>query len=264
MGNDSSIVKQSDRIIYKNKDNKIHRDHDLPAIEYKNGDLVWCFNDEIHRDVKNSEGMSLPAIITKERKLWIKNNRLFREKDLPAIEYVNGDLAWVTAEINVGYLYMYSALPYPIIRYNRITKDSEGNTLPAFIGHDGTKKWYLNGKLHREADLPAVIESNGTQEWYVGGDLHRLNDMPAVIKADGTQEWYVAGESYRHGDLPHGINTKTGVKYWMDKYKRKTILVYPNGDKEYYKNGYLVYTEKANSNSLDKYVQAEEGSNTMI
>ena len=32
----------------------------------------------------------------------------------------------------------------------------------------GTKKWYLNGKLHRE-DGPAVERSNGTKEWWLNG-----------------------------------------------------------------------------------------------
>ena len=36
------------------------------------------------------------------------------------------------------------------------------------IQDDGTKKWYLNGKLHRE-DGPAVEWADGTKEWYLNG-----------------------------------------------------------------------------------------------
>ena len=33
---------------------------------------------------------------------------------------------------------------------------------------NGTKKWYLNGKAHRE-DGPALEGANGTTEWYLNG-----------------------------------------------------------------------------------------------
>jgi len=32
-----------------------------------------------------------------------------------------------------------------------------------------TKKWYQNGKLHRDNDLPAVTYPNGTKKWYQNG-----------------------------------------------------------------------------------------------
>ena len=33
---------------------------------------------------------------------------------------------------------------------------------------NGTKHWFLNGKLHRE-DGPAVELANGTKSWYLNG-----------------------------------------------------------------------------------------------
>ena len=33
---------------------------------------------------------------------------------------------------------------------------------------NGTKKWYLNGKLHRE-DGPAIVWADGEKEWYLDG-----------------------------------------------------------------------------------------------
>ena len=36
---------------------------------------------------------------------------------------------------------------------------------------NGTKRWFLNGKLHRE-DGPAVEWSNSTKEWYLNGKRH--------------------------------------------------------------------------------------------
>ena len=34
---------------------------------------------------------------------------------------------------------------------------------------NGTKYWYLNGKLHRE-DGPAVEYANGSKSWYLSGE----------------------------------------------------------------------------------------------
>ena len=43
------------------------------------------------------------------------------------------------------------------------------------------KKWFKDGKLHRDGDLPAVITSDGTRIWYRHGKRHRDGDLPAVI-----------------------------------------------------------------------------------
>ena len=43
------------------------------------------------------------------------------------------------------------------------------STRPNIIKHaDGTKEWYLNGKLHRE-DGPAIERADGTKEWWLNG-----------------------------------------------------------------------------------------------
>jgi hypothetical protein len=54
---------------------------------------------------------------------------------------------------------------------------------------DGTKVWWLNGKLHRE-DGPAVIWPDGTEYWYLNGKRHR-EDGPAYIGSNGRQLWYL-------------------------------------------------------------------------
>jgi hypothetical protein len=60
------------------------------------------------------------------------------------------------------------------------------------IDRNGTERWFLNGKLHRE-DGPAVIRADGTQYWYLNGVIHR-EDGPAVIWADGMPWWFHNGE----------------------------------------------------------------------
>jgi len=54
---------------------------------------------------------------------------------------------------------------------------------------DGTKKWYLNDRLHRE-DGPAIEWSDGIKCWYINGKLHR-EDGPAVEYPDGNRYWWL-------------------------------------------------------------------------
>jgi hypothetical protein len=57
---------------------------------------------------------------------------------------------------------------------------------------NGTKYWYLNGKLHRE-DGPAIEYSNGNKSWCLNGKYHR-EDGPAVEWANGDKSWYLNGK----------------------------------------------------------------------
>ena len=62
----------------------------------------------------------------------------------------------------------------------------------------GTKRWYLNGKLHRE-DGPAIEWPSGDLFWLRDGELHR-EDGPAVERANGCVEWYRNGRRI-YGEL---------------------------------------------------------------
>ena len=63
------------------------------------------------------------------------------------------------------------------------------NNGPALESHSGTKYWYINGKLHRD-DGPAVEFLNGDKLWYRNNQLHR-NDGPAYECANGHARWYI-------------------------------------------------------------------------
>lgn len=63
------------------------------------------------------------------------------------------------------------------------------------IKSNGTKKWYLNNKLHR-FDGPAKEYSSGTKKWYLNNKLHRDGE-PAIVHFSGTKEWYLNGELHR-------------------------------------------------------------------
>ena len=71
------------------KNDLLHRDNDLPAIEYASGDKFWYQNNLIHRD------NDLPAIEWDNGdKWWHQNDLLHRDNDLPAVEWANGDKRW--------------------------------------------------------------------------------------------------------------------------------------------------------------------------
>ena len=78
------------------------------------------------------------------------------------------------------------------------------------------KRWYLNGKLHREGDLPAVELSNGDKEWCINGKHHRDNNQPAVIRSSGDKFWCINDKLHRT-DGPAIIYTNEygdSSKYW--------------------------------------------------
>jgi len=54
--------------------------------------------------------------------------------------------------------------------------------------------WRLDDKPHRE-DGPAYIGADGTQRWYLYGNRHRT-DGPAVIRANGHLAWYLNDQVY--------------------------------------------------------------------
>ena len=77
-------------------------------------------------------------------------------------------------------------------------------------GDDDTKRWYLNGQLHRE-DGPAIERANGTRIWYLNGKLHRVGG-PAAECTDGTKHWYINDKLHRE-DGP-AIVRVTGTREW--------------------------------------------------
>ena len=56
---------------------------------------------------------------------------------------------------------------------------------------DGTKLWYLNGKLHRE-DGPAAERPDGTKAWYLNGkELTMAEWLIATEEDPDTKTWLV-------------------------------------------------------------------------
>ena len=75
---------------------------------------------------------------------------------------------------------------------------------------DGTKRWKLNGKYHRE-DGPAIEYPNGYKAWYLNDKLHRT-DGPAIEFANGNKSWCINGK-YHRTDGP-AVEYTNGNKHW--------------------------------------------------
>ena len=78
------------------------------------------------------------------------------------------------------------------------------------IDEHGTKRWYLNGELHRE-DGPAVECTDGSSSCWIHGKLHR-EDGPAVEYARGDKEWFFNDKLHRE-DGP-AVEYVNGTKLW--------------------------------------------------
>ncbi|MFT7880861.1 MAG: hypothetical protein ABXS91_10765 [Sulfurimonas sp.] len=104
------------------------------------------------------------------------------------VDWDDGDTAWVLPDIKKA-------------------KNDE----PECIEYaNGTRRWRLNGRLHRE-DGPAVIRPDGTREWWLDGRRHR-KDGPAVEYSDDHGAWYLNDKLHRE-DGP-AIETPQGDRMW--------------------------------------------------
>ena len=83
---------------------KLHREGDLPAIEYFNGTKMWYKNNMRHRE------NDLPAILyAGGGKVWHLNGKVRRNNNLPEIEYANGDKFYYTGWVINDDLYSLKA-----------------------------------------------------------------------------------------------------------------------------------------------------------
>lgn len=95
-----------------------------------------------------------------------------------------------------------SLVSYKYFNHHRLSKMANDNIDQrlhpkdgSIVSSNGTKKWYVNGELHRD-DGPAVEYEDGSKSWYLNGNLHRENG-PAIEYVNGHKEWYINGEYQR-------------------------------------------------------------------
>ena len=68
----------------------------------------------------------------------------------------------------------------------------------------GNKRWYVDGKIHRE-DGPAIILHSGTKIWWFNGEINRL-DGPAIIRPNDKPEWWF-----------NGVNVNDKITLWAEE-----------------------------------------------
>jgi antitoxin component YwqK of YwqJK toxin-antitoxin module len=84
----NGVYKEKDKITWF-KTGFIHRDTDLPAVKWNNGDTLWFKNGKRHRE------NNLPAVITKTgNKSWYLNGKLHRENDYACKNLYSGKKEW--------------------------------------------------------------------------------------------------------------------------------------------------------------------------
>lgn len=116
---DGCEVRRHSNYVEYYKHGKLHRENDLPAVEYVNGDKFWYKDGKLHR-----EG-GMPAVILSNGTSYYKDGKRHRDNDLPAVEDISGFKAW-----------------YKDGRLHR-----EGGK-PAVIHSNGNKEYWINGKKH--------------------------------------------------------------------------------------------------------------------
>ena len=85
---------------YRNEKGELHRENDLPAVEYGNANKIWYVNGKCHRDG------GLPAYEGLDGdKEWYVNGKRHRTGGLPAVDRVNGDKLWYINGINMTSFY---------------------------------------------------------------------------------------------------------------------------------------------------------------
>lgn len=101
--------------------------------------------------------------------------------------------------------------------YDEIPDDYNGQIVWEYDGKEYARRWYKNGRLHRDNDLPAVIINGGQKQWMQKGLPHRTSG-PAVEYADGSVEWWFEGQIHRlSGPAVCGEdeNYVYGEGYWL-------------------------------------------------
>ncbi len=153
-----------------------------------------------------------------------ENEKLHRDDDLPAREYIDGTKEWFQHGLR-----------------------HRDNDMPAMEHINGDKYWYQNGLLHRDNDLPAVEHHNGMKEWYQHGKIHRDNG-PATKQIYYSQgkfkfvyAWYQNDKLHRDGGP--AIENEDGSQHWYqhDQLHRDNgpASIYADGCCEWFQHGRL-------------------------
>jgi hypothetical protein len=106
-------------LFWRNSKGQLHREKDLPAAIYHNGERCW------YKHGKVSRINDLPArILSDGTQVWAVNGVLYRDDDKPAIIYSNGTREWY-----------------------KNGKQHRDHYFPAVVNADGTCEYWKYGKI---------------------------------------------------------------------------------------------------------------------
>lgn len=182
----------------------------LIAYEFRAPDQVindqkrWLKNGKLHR------GCDLPAVDGPLESAWYKNGLLHRE-DRPAKIVRSGD-----------------ELSKEWYKDGKLHRDDGPAKVTFFEGEIASVKWYQNGKLHR-TDGPAKVyyinpenQEIGRYQnelWYENGVRHRIGG-PAVYMQNGeVEEWWVHGRLHRENGP--AVIWQSHVEEWVNGVRMK-------------------------------------------
>ena len=108
---------------------------------------------------------------------------------------------------------------------------------PAVVDTDGSKWYYINGKLHNPNGA-AVIWPDGGQEYWINDQLHNP-DGPAMVRANGYKAHYIKGKKLTEAEftawqaqqsppLHNKTATIDGIEYTIKRnnIKKEKLKVY--------------------------------------
>ena len=226
------------------KEGKYHRE-DGPAIEYANGDKEWYKEGKLHRE----EGPAC-EYYDGTKKYWLKDVYYSSEKGFKqALAKLNKDKPVIKEKVYT----VEEFFKLPVNKRTGCVKYSNGD-----------KRWIKRGKLHR-LDGPAYESINGSKYWYKEGKLHR-EDGPAIESANKIKEWWFNGEKFSESEfkrksaqlnkkksiadimstllVPKAVKKTRADKVYtkeefdkLPKEKQTGCIIYPNGNKFWYKEG---------------------------
>ena len=167
-------------------------------------DEIWAKRKTLSRlsiTVDKKEITIFDLLCTQKDRIWLKNKKIHRGKDKPAIEYSNGSKAWYQNSVrhrgkNKPALIFSSKEKYYFFKgfCYKLKKENGCKIIKRILAFDPKQE----GILHSFCDLPSIIYSNGTKEWYSFGFLHRKNG-PAIKYSNGDEEYWESGKRHRKG-----------------------------------------------------------------
>ena len=205
----------------------------------------WTMNGKLHRERAEgdlrAEGVPYAIIYRNGTRIWYRNGKKHRDRDLPAVLYGNEPVKndcewWVDGKRHRDTIDENGAL-LPAVdnffgkewwidgeRHRGTGSDPRGEGPdPALIYYDGNQKWFRHGKLHRGFDLPAHT-THYDEFWFQDGELHRDNDKPAHIRG-WESKWYQHGKPHRttkgpDGKTLHAVYYRCGDMVWYQNGKK--------------------------------------------